>query len=76
MKDGPTVADYTIIDAKLIELGPDLVLFGYLVQWVRIKNGHPQDAEQMYISSIWRQINTRWKNIFSQDTPVAGKYTD
>jgi hypothetical protein len=72
LKDGPTVADYKIIDPKLIELGPGLVLLGYLAQWVRIKNGQPQDAEQMYISSIWRQSNTGWKNIFSQDTPVAG----
>lgn len=62
---GPTVADYSLSDARIMVLADDTFLLSYLARWTRIANGE-QDA--MYITSIWKKINGRWLNIFSQDT--------
>ena len=72
LKNGPTVSTYEIINPRLVELVPDMVLLAYLAQWSRITDGHPGKPERMYISSIWQRFGQEWKNIFSQDTPAAG----
>jgi hypothetical protein len=71
LRNGPTAASYEILEPRLMELSPDLVLLTYLASWSRIKDGKPCTPEKMYISSIWQQGKTGWKNIFSQDTPAA-----
>jgi len=72
LKDGPTVASYEILNPRLIEFTPDILLLTYLAHWSRIKKGKTEKPELMYISSIWQRFGNEWKNIFSQDTPADG----
>lgn len=69
LKAGPTVAAYDIRCPRLTVLKEDLVLLSYLAEWTRLKDGQPQEPEQMYISSIWQRFGEEWLSPFSQDTP-------
>lgn len=62
---GPTVAEYSLSDAKVMRLAEDTALLSYLAHWTRIANGK---QEAMYITSIWKKAGESWLNIFSQDT--------
>src|SRR5689334_2207939 len=66
---GPTVADYSLSDARIMILAEDTVLLSYLARWTRIANGR---QEAMYITSIWKKMDQVWLNIFSQDTKAEG----
>ncbi|MCK4711798.1 MAG: nuclear transport factor 2 family protein [Marinosulfonomonas sp.] len=65
---GPTVAQFTLMDARLLVLGSGVVLLAYKAQFRRV--GHDQH-EMMYVSSVWRETAQGWRNIFSQDTAAS-----
>ena len=67
--DGPTVAAYTLSEVQVRPLGDGLALIAYRADFQRTGR---RAAEAMYVSSIWRRDGQGWRNIFSQDTPVAG----
>ena len=69
MKKGPVIADYRLMDERLVTFSDDLVLLAYRAHYSW--HGKPEKTKQMLISSIWKYANGEWKNIFSQDTPVA-----
>lgn len=66
---GPTVARFTISDARLLPLGPGRALLAYLADYTRIG---AQEPEAMYVSSIWEERDGVWRNTFSQDTARGG----
>jgi hypothetical protein len=65
LERGPTVADYSLSDAKIMILAEDTVLLSYLAHWTRTATNK---QEAMYITSIWKKTGKVWLNIFSQDT--------
>jgi hypothetical protein len=68
LADGPSIATYTITDARLIDASEDAVLLCYRAEYRRPSQSA---AEVMFISSLWVQREGRWWNTFSQDTPAA-----
>jgi hypothetical protein len=62
---GPTVANYSLSDARLMILAEGTTLLSYIARWTRITTGK---QEAMYITSIWKKTGEVWLNIFSQDT--------
>ena len=64
---GPTVHDFAIHDARLLEIGEDHVLLSYRAVTRRAPDA---PAETQYISSLWSRRGDRWRNVFSQDTPA------
>ena len=66
LKDGPTVGTFSLSNAQIQILAEDVVLLTYLAHWTR--RNAPDKKEAMYITSIWRETNGAWLNIFSQDT--------
>lgn len=69
LADGPTVADYVIAEARLLQVADGHVMLSYLATYRRPGR---DDREQMYVSSLWSLVERRWINVFSQDTPVGG----
>ncbi len=65
---GPTMAEFTIRHARLIEVSASTVMLCYRADFRRA--GGTQ-TETMYISSLWAEREGRWVNTFSQDTPAA-----
>ncbi|MEM7117622.1 MAG: DUF4440 domain-containing protein [Chloroflexota bacterium] len=70
---GPTVANYQLLEPRLILLSDSLVLLSYLAHWQRVKNGQVGSLEKMYVSSLWEQTDAGWKSLFSQDTPAEAQ---
>lgn len=62
---GPTIAQFTLMDARLLHLGEGVVLLAYKAEFRRVGLDQP---ETMYVSSVWRETPQGWRNIFSQDT--------
>jgi hypothetical protein len=69
--DGPTMASYSITDAKLVPVSDSTVLLCYRADFRRVRDGPPGSDETMYISSLWAERDGRWWNTFSQDTPAS-----
>lgn len=69
--DGPTVASYSITDARLIRVSDAAVMLCYRADYRRLRDGSPGSSETAYISSLWIECDGRWRNIFSQDTPAS-----
>lgn len=68
LADGPTVQSYDLSDARTLVVADGHVMLAYLATYRR----HGSDVdEQMYVSSLWSQLDGAWKNVFSQDTPVG-----
>ncbi len=67
LADGPTVAAYTINDARLIRVSAAAVMLCYRADARRVSG----PDETMYISSLWVERDGRWQNVFSQDTPAS-----
>ncbi len=73
---GPTVARFSLSQARLLDLGDDHALLAYRADYRRA--GSKVD-EAMYVSSIWRRERGQgrgpagWVNVFSQDTPGYGR---
>lgn len=63
---GPSVQSFSLHEARVLDLGPDLALLAYRAEYQRVGQPAP---EEMYVSSLWRRIGDTWTNIFSQDTP-------
>ena len=71
LDNGPTVSGYVLSEARIMVLSEGLVLLSYLAQMTRVESACVGKTEKMYVSSIWRCINGKWINIFSQDTPTT-----
>ncbi|MCE8514466.1 nuclear transport factor 2 family protein [Ruegeria pomeroyi] len=70
LADGPTVARFTLSQARVLELAPGCAVLSYSARYRRV--GRKAD-EEMYVSSIWRRHGEGgWRNLFSQDTPAVG----
>ncbi|MDV8024796.1 nuclear transport factor 2 family protein [Rhodococcus sp. IEGM 1330] len=67
LADGPSIASYSISEAKLFEVSGDAVMLCYRADYQR---PHRSVGEAMFISSLWLQRDGRWQNKFSQDSPV------
>lgn len=68
---GPTVATFSLEGALVVPVSEDAALLVYLATYVR---AGADEAESMYVSSLWCQRDGRWLNTFSQDTPVTGEH--
>ena len=68
LQNGPTIATYTLSEAKLMSLAENVVLLSYRADYTRRNGSEIGELETMYISSIWQKIDDEWKNVFSQDT--------
>lgn len=66
--DGPTVLSFSLSSARLIALGDDHALLAYRATFTR--SGQVA-SECMLVSSVWRRTAEGWRNVFSQDTPLA-----
>jgi hypothetical protein len=75
LAEGPTVAVYSINDARLIRVSASAVMLCYRADYRSLKDGRPGDEATMYISSLWVQRAGRWQNVFSQDTPAPATRT-
>jgi hypothetical protein len=69
LSQGPTVRSYDLSQLRILPLGADHVLLSYLARYTRQT---ATEAEEMFVSSIWRRSKTGWINLFSQDTPATG----
>lgn len=67
LADGPSIASYSISEARLIEVSTDAAILCYRADYLR---PHRRVGEAMFISSLWLQRDGRWQNKFSQDSPV------
>ena len=65
---GPVAKSYSRSQARLRVLGDGVVLLSYKAQWVRMSGTSFAAQATMYISSIWKQCEGTWRNVFSQDT--------
>jgi hypothetical protein len=72
LRDGPTVAHFDLSEARIQVLSEKVVLLSYRANWVRYENTSEDVTESMYVTSIWKNLDGAWKNIFSQDTPAQG----
>ena len=68
LADGPTVAGYTLHDARTLIVTDDDVLLAYRAEYRRRPDA---EHETMYVSSLWSRRNGSWRNTFSQDTPAG-----
>lgn len=67
--DGPTVLEFAIHDAQMLEVSTSHVLLAYRAEYRRPGNKEAA-LEEMYVSSLWSNRDGSWVNVFSQDTPV------
>lgn len=70
LHDGPTVAEYSLHDARLLAVTGDDVLLAYRAEYRRVVAGEPGPPSSEYISSLWSRRGGTWVNVFSQDTPL------
>ncbi len=73
LRQGPTVASFSLGEVRLRALGPDHFLIAYRADYRR---PGAMDDETMFVASLWRRVAgngiSGWENIFSQDTPATG----
>lgn len=68
LANGPTIASYSLHDARVLPLGDRVAVLSYRAVLTRDSNA---TSEVMYVSSIWVQQGNKWFKVFSQDTPAA-----
>ncbi|MEU4385022.1 nuclear transport factor 2 family protein [Promicromonospora sp. NPDC023805] len=68
LSDGPITTSYSIVDARLIEVSESSVLLCYRADH---QPSGQDETESMFISSLWVERDGRWRNTFSQDSPVG-----
>ncbi|MBI5089850.1 MAG: nuclear transport factor 2 family protein [Actinobacteria bacterium] len=73
LDDGPTMTEYTISEARLIEVSPTAVMLCYRADYRHVRDGRHGEPEAMYISSLWVERDGQWLNSFSQDTPTRSR---
>jgi len=66
--DGPTVAEYSLHDARSLVVTADDALLAYRAEYRRTRDADP---ETMYVTSLWSRRDGVWRNTFSQDTPAG-----
>jgi hypothetical protein len=70
LKDGPTVATFTLQDVRMVVLSETAVLLAYRAEYERPEPADTVERRStMYVSSLWCFRENRWVNVFSQDTP-------
>jgi hypothetical protein len=69
---GPTVASFSIHEARLLTLAPEVVMLSYRASFSRPSGTNADRVHTMFISSIWRRRDGDWLNVFSQDTLAGG----
>lgn len=70
LDDGPTVAEYDLLETRTMVTGQDFALIAYRVRFRATAGGEPLE---WMVSSIWRrEPDGSLVNTFSQDTPVEG----
>ena len=68
LDDGPTVAEFDILETRTMATGQDSALIAYRVRFRATANGEPLE---WMVSSVWRrEPDGSLVNTFSQDTPV------
>ncbi len=70
---GPTVHDFHLSDARLVDVADTTVLLSYRADWRAPRtpgSEQPGAAQAMFITSIWTRRAGNWVNTFSQDTPT------
>jgi len=70
LENGPTIAEFELRDARMVEVSDDEALLCYRADFGRLVAGVPQATQSMYVSSLWSRRSGEWVNIFSQDTPA------
>jgi len=71
LADGPTVARFSVSQARLTVVGRDDVLLSYRADYTPMApNGDEGEPAAMYVTSLWSRRQERWVNTFSQDTPA------
>ncbi len=73
LRDGPTVADFQISEARLLVLSETAVVLAYRAEYRRAGRHSSSEREAMYVCSIWCERDGEWVNVFSQDTPASGE---
>jgi hypothetical protein len=68
---GPTVAEFTLSEERVLSVSDSAVLLAYRADYRRPGAAAGSDLEAMYVSSLWCRRDERWVNVFSQDTPVS-----
>ena len=68
LSDGPSMASYTITQARLIEVSATAVLLCYRADY---RGADRTEHEAMFISSLWVDRDGRWWNTFSQDSTAT-----
>ena len=68
LKAGPSIAQFSLDEARVILPAPGVALLSYRATFRRPGGTR---AEVMLVSSLWRHANGAWINLFSQDTPVS-----
>lgn len=69
LADGPTIAEYSIVDARVLAITDRDVMLAYRADFRR--PGSASELESMFVSSLWSLRDGRWLNVFSQDTPAV-----
>ncbi len=69
LDDGPTVADYELLEPRVIPVSDAAALLVYRARYRR--PGPARPTEEMFISSLWCRREGDWINTFSQDTPAG-----
>ena len=67
---GPTVASFAIHEPRLQVLAADVVLLSYRASFSRPGAADAGGVNTMFVSSIWKEEDGNWLNMFSQDTPA------
>jgi len=70
LRNGPRVESYNLLDAQIRVLSNNIVLLSYHAKYAPCRRKMPEHVESMYVTSIWKQIDGVWQNVFSQDTPI------
>ena len=68
LASAPTVQSYALSRARITLLCESVVMLSYLAKWTRQRADSRAEEEMMFISSIWKQSEGVWRNVFSQDT--------
>ena len=68
LANGPAIGAFALRRARLMVLSDNDVLLSYRADFHRFDGDPRDDAEAMYVSSVWSRRADRWVNVFSQDS--------
>jgi hypothetical protein len=64
---------YQISEPKAIPVSPDVAILTYKFSWTGGVTGQAPATTTVYASSVWRKRDGKWRSVFYQETPLAGK---